>query len=254
MKFENFLGLIKKHMSRMICVMLTIVMVLGVSEVGFANDDFRTYFDKKIQSTPTDHRLASVTIKIGQTRHKLFHGDSAYILPGQTAEVLEASLIGGGEVSYANVVGLTHTVEGKAKLDDLNVPFARPDMISKWAVSADSSTYKLEVKSGNYFSGGVFLKFVHPEIKYITVSVNGAQRILRDQDLLTVKGTDKFKVETIHSNIPDKRSIRYSISPLKKSDQAGSRNTTKFSYYEIYFLFEGHALLTIPMRVAKDAT
>ena len=207
--------------------------------------------DNKGAVVPKRFELAVLHIDIDGKGHNLFAGQTAYVLPGQKVTVKDAELKSHYKASYINVVGLTHSIPGQNSLDDRGVTFESGELLEKWAIGSGKDTFAIQVKKKSYLSGEVFLRVIKPQIDYVEVLINGKKRILRNQDILTLSRTDKFKVGFIKSNFENVSEVDYKLIPLHKSKQVAQLGglSSDYKYFELIFTFKNNILITFPMRV-----
>ena len=204
-----------------------------------------------METAPDRFKLASLSVEIDGVLKKYFEGETIYVTPDQKIKIAGASLMSKFRPSYINMVGLTHNLPERNTLDDTGIEFESKDLLSVWALDEHSQVFKIDVRKKRYLSGQVFLKVMKPRIEYVELFVNGKSRIVRDQDILTFRSTDKFRVGKIKLNLPSTKNITYKVIKMEKQGRLAASIKTQggYEYYELLFLYDKKPLITFPMRI-----
>ena len=206
------------------------------------------YKDKKLN-------MSALTMNIDGVNYFYHNEDTIYVFPDQRIKIIGADLISERKPSFINLVGLVHGLPDKDAWDDRGYSFKPDELLKEWAVDSDGKLFKIDIKTSHYLSGRVYLKVVDPYIEWIEVYVNDKKRIIRDQDFLDFKKSDKFKVGRIKLNLDSSKDITYKTVKLDQKSSfesfEGGTVLPNYSYYELIFMYKSRKLASFPMRITQ---
>ncbi len=173
------------------------------------------------------------------------------------------SVVWGDEliVSDAVVEGATHPIinfigfpnkSAKSPTQDLKFKIAtHKDLLKKWAKNEAGTLYEIRAMRDEDYAGSVFVELIKPRLDYVVLSVNGAERVLREGNILSVSGTDRFKVKKIVTNINKLDSgVTFRLMPVKlDSVLEGGEGESAYKLYELVFYRFDQEFSRIPIHI-----
>ena len=142
-------------------------------------------------------------------------------------------------IKEVNVVGFQAPHRGN---EDRGIAFdSAKDLQAKYSEGGKGDVYAVVASSKGVLHGVVFLHLIAPALRYAEISVNGRAVTLRDGEPITVRGTDKVKVEKVVTNLESHDGVMFQMTEVDPAQGA----------YEIRFTRSGLAFATIPLRVKE---
>lgn len=185
-------------------------------------------------------RLDYVLVLVNAKPHLLRDGEELAIVRGDQVVIKEAGLRDKQHlIKEVNVIGFQAPKGGNEDRGQL-IDTAK-DLKAKYSESGKGQVYAVLAGSKGVLHGGVFLRLIEPTLRYAEISVNGKQLTLRDGEPVTVRGTDKVKVEKVVTNLESHEGVMFQMTEVDPAQGA----------YEIRFLRSGLAFATIPLRVRE---
>lgn len=191
------------------------------------------------RSTAPGQRLDYMVVKINEEPHILRDGDELGVMWGDQIEVTEAVLVDRSQsVSEVNVVGY-RSPSGHAR-EDRGYPFKTHQLKPSYSENKAGEVYAVTAATADVLYGVVYLRLVAPVLRYAEVRVNGASRLVRDGEPLSVGARDQFKVEKVVTNLMNNSDVLFRVV-------AGSEP----GRYQIRFERDRRVFAAIPLRVLE---
>lgn len=133
--------------------------------------------------------------------------------------------------------------------DDRNIGInTNRDLSDSQALSTTSTErlFPLKIRTAYSKEENCFLRVVNPSLEYAVARINGVSTILRPDQQTTIRTTDTFKVETIHSNVstPDDIAVE-----LRKVSTSAKNPST----HQLIFSRSGYVFARVPFRVEQSS-
>jgi hypothetical protein len=184
-------------------------------------------------------RLDYVLVEVNKKPHVLRDGEELALVKGDEVLVKEAGLRDKGQIiKEVNVVGF----QAPKGNDDRGFAFdSAKDLKPKFSEGGKGEVYAVVAGAKGVQYGTVYLRLIEPTLRYAEISINGKPVTLRDHESLTVKGSDKVKVEKVVTNLESHDGVMFQMTEVDPAQGA----------YEIRFTRSGLAFATIPLRVKE---
>lgn len=186
-------------------------------------------------ATDSGLTLDYLIVEVNGEARMVKEGSELLILRGDRLLIKEASLVDRAlEAKEVNVVGY----QGP-KSDDRGRVFTTRDLKPKHSEDQKGDVFAVLVSSKKVLHGSVFFRLMDPVLRYAELSINGAKRVMRDGERLTVKAADLVKVERVVTNLEKNDGVLFQIMPVDE----------KAKDYEIRFQRGGAAFARIPLKI-----
>jgi len=192
--------------------------------------------------------LEYVTLEVNGQPQKVAADKELVVVSGDEV-IIKSAVLFDPKVSASNVnlVGFIPNSEKRPAEDRGFKIHTSRDLLKKWAINEEGNLYRIEAFSGNEKHGSAFLRVLKPVLKYVEVSVNGEQKLIREGDLLTVKASDNFKVKNVVSNIEnDREAVSFQVIQVNPELDLSGRK-----FYELRFSRNKRIFAKIPMQVVE---
>lgn len=127
------------------------------------------------------------------------------------------------------------------------------DLLEGWARNDEKNLYEIKAQTGKVHHGSVFVRLEAPKLLYVVMIVNGNETILREGEILTVNGADRFKVSKVVTNIDDlNKGVTFQITPLVSNSKllpAGEVGRSRL--FEIRFFRFNREFAKVPIHIRK---
>lgn len=176
-------------------------------------------------------------------------GDEVVMVKGDVFVVREARLKAAhNQAQDLNVVGFQHNQARQRSTDDRNIPIDSDRALqARFSEGGLGEVYAINAENGSTVHGGIFVRFIAPQLRYVEVRVNGAPRTLKDGEPLTLKRSDRFKIEQIKTNMRSTKGLKFQFLAVGHKPQAKSELAA--GEYEIRFARGERVFATIPVKV-----
>jgi hypothetical protein len=163
---------------------------------------------------PIQLHLLSLVISTGQLQHRVSNGETLPILRGDRFRIESAQLVGQGiKPDRIDLVGFARSNQSN---DDRGVWIdSSTELIPKFAVQPGGDKYSIRVYRRGVLAGEAFIHIVQPSLNYAEVSVNGAVRLVRSDDVLKVNAKDQFKLEKVVTNLGETSDVSVRLEPVE---------------------------------------
>ncbi len=168
---------------------------------------------------------------------------------GDKVEVQDAVLTNGARrPGIVNIVGYDNPT---GKFDDRGVAIdTGTDLRKHWSVSTRHEIYQIKAMSSRRLDGVLYLRVEDPQLRYVVVSVNERQVVVREGEILTIDENDRVQVRKVVTTLPDSREKNVTFQMAESSDRDPSIVVTEF--WELRFFHRGHKFAVVPIRVKAD--
>ncbi len=198
-----------------------------------------------IKSTP---QLDYMLVEVNGERRVVHAGEQLMVVRGDRVKITEAVLTERSiRPGLVNVVGF-HQVTDDGRMDDRNKEIDTARALSKKSsLQGLGTSYRIAISSLGKPHGEVILNLIEPKLSHAVISVNGKTKVWRDGELVSVKGSDKVKVEKVVTNIGDEdNGVEFQIIPVAMAD---AEKLVNMKFYEIRFSRDKKVFARIPMQV-----
>jgi hypothetical protein len=190
-------------------------------------------------------QIRSYTIKIGGETRIVRDGQQTNVMAGQRFQFHHIqkqngkAFTGSLKVEYRNRAGVSR----------------RKDVPQNWMMelrelsggaSATTVPFVFSFIEKGRTIGTLRVLEVVPEFSYVDLAINGEVKVFRDRDVMTLNGSDKFKVKRIATNLGDlTEEVKVKVVPTTPENGT----STKMQHYEMHFLHNDVAIAKISMKV-----
>lgn len=185
-------------------------------------------------------KLDYVIIEVNGQPRMVKEGGELPVLRGDRLKIKEATLV--DRRIAAKEVNLVGYQSPSPKGEDRGFEFTTTDLKARHSEDGRGDVYALQVASKKTLHGMVYLRLMNPVLRYAEVSINGANKVLRDGESLAVKASDLVKVERVVTNLEKNDDVLFQIAPVAPTTQAPAN-------YEIRFQRGGTDFARIPLQI-----
>lgn len=190
-------------------------------------------------------QLDYVIVEVNGQPRLVKSGAELPVLRGDHLKIKEATL--NDRSTQPKDVNLVGYQSPSPKGEDRGYEFTTTDLKTRHSEDQKGEVYALQVATKNVLHGTVYLKLMNPVLRYAEVSINGANKVLRDGESLSVKATDLVKVERVVTNLEKNDDVLFQIAPAFSKPSAGKPGVS--GAYEILFQRGGTDFARIPLKI-----
>lgn len=184
-------------------------------------------------------RLDFVLVEVNGEPRVIRDGEELQVVTGDRVTIKDGQLRdAAGKIREINVVGFQSARGSEDRGATIDTA---KDLKAKWSEGGKGSVYAVVASSKATLHGAVYLNLVAPTLRYAEISVNGQKRILRDGELVKVKGADAVKVERVVTNLQSHDGVLFQMAEV---DPAQGDYEIRFTRGELVFA-------TIPLKVKE---
>lgn len=193
--------------------------------------------------------LDYMIFEINKEKRMIKNGETIDFVRGDSFTITDAVLVNSKlNIEAVDIVGFKM---GESS-DERQVLVHTANELSekKWALDSKGEVFTALAKTKNTLHGQVFMRRKEPKLDYADIEVNGETRVIRENQELKVKASDKMRVARFVTNVEDSSSVRFELIPAERV-VSGDKKQKVVETYNIVFSRYSFIFARIPLTVEK---
>jgi hypothetical protein len=147
-------------------------------------------------------RLSFLQVSVNGVDMEIKTNQKIELIRGDELKLLYAALDGESkQPDLINFVGFRGEGPQRAVIDDREKTINTGDLNRGWSLDGKGQSYRIEAKSGNKLNGEIFVSVTQPELRNLSLEINGKAYEMMAGQTLEVAPDDPIRVLSVKTNV-----------------------------------------------------
>jgi hypothetical protein len=212
--------------------------------------------DGATEATPAEGRLESMVITVNGEPRLVPAGAEITVFHGDVLEARDATLADHAKAPRTvDVIGLPDHPGAAKTGGDRGRAFNTTELLARHSLDGAGEVFAVVAHTKKIRHGLVYVRLVDPVLRWAEVEINGAARVVRDGEPLSLRAADLLKIGRVTTSLAGRGTepgdVLVTVVPIGASGGDGNAGAGKTRFFEIRFARAGREFAMIPLVVRE---